>query len=177
MVCGLPSSHEAERGMRLTFTSLGGAVAKNRATAPPQPDLPSGIGHGKERIAGATQFDAASICWRPAECSLVAARSDLSWLGGAVGPVSPQPSPKVNVSLIPRSASLLLGRPQPFTVAVRLLSQNMCFAATQSAPSTKKNPALIGPGSPFEMDSKEAYWRSLLTHETRKGAIGCGTAC
>jgi hypothetical protein len=26
------------------------------------------------------------------------------------------------------------------------------------------------------MDSREDYWAVVLTHETRKGTIGCGTA-
>jgi hypothetical protein len=40
----------------------------------------------------------------------------------------------------------------------------------------KKNPALIGPGSMVGMDSREDYWAVVLTHETRKGTTGCGTA-
>lgn len=123
-------------------------------------------------LGGRSSLTSVPIRWRPAIFFAVS----LLGCGGAVGPVSPQPPPQeVNVSLIPRSASLLLGRPQPFTVVVRCCLKHV-FAATQSAPSTKKNPALIGPGSPFEMDSTEAYWAVVLTHETRKGAIGCGTA-
>src|SRR6267154_575088 len=131
--------------------------------------LAHGMGHGTRR---AQQFDERSNSLAPRDFF----RRVSPGCGGAVGPVSSQPPPQeVNVSLIPRSASLLLGRPQPFTVVVRCCLKHV-FAATQSAPSTKKNPALIGPGSPFEMDSTEAYWAVVLTHETRKGTIGCGTA-
>src|SRR5882672_12193253 len=35
--CGLPSSNEAERGMRLTFTSWEGGCGETGPTAPPQP--------------------------------------------------------------------------------------------------------------------------------------------
>ena len=131
------------------------------------------LAHGMRRgTRRAQQFDERSNSLAPRDFF----RRVSPGCGGAVGPVSPQPPPQeVNVSLIPRSASLLLGRPQPFTVLVRCCLKHV-FAATQSAPSTKKNPALIGPGSPFEMDSTEAYWAVVLTHETRKGAIGCGTA-
>ena len=50
------------------------------------------------------------------------------------------------------------------------------FAAKQSVPVTKKTPALIGPGSVVGMDFREDYWAVVLTHETRKGTTGCGTA-
>jgi hypothetical protein len=76
--------------------------------------LAHGMGHGTRR---AQQFDERSN-------SLAAPRDFFRRVspgcGGAVGPASPQPPPQeVNVSLIPRSASLLLGRPQPFIVVVR----------------------------------------------------------
>ena len=75
--------------------------------------LAHGMGHGTRR---AQQFDERSNSLAPRDFF----RRVSPGCGGAVGPVSPQPPPQeVNVSLIPRSASLLLGRPQPFTVAVR----------------------------------------------------------
>ena len=101
-------------------------------------------------LGGRSSLTSVPIRWRPA----IFFAESLLGCGGAVGPVSPQPPPQV---------------------VVRCCLKHV-FAATQSAPSTKKNPALIGPGSPFEMDSTEAYWAVVLTHETRKGAIGCGTA-
>src|SRR6267143_3162999 len=118
-------------------------------------------------FGGRGSLTSVPIRWRPAIFFAVS----LLGCGGAVGPASPQPPPQeVNVSLIPRSADHNLLQCWSGAVSKHV------FAATQSAPSTKKNPALIGPGSPFEMDSTETYWAVVLTHETRKGAIGCGTA-
>src|SRR5467141_591150 len=126
--------------------------------------LAHGMGHGTRR---AQQFDERSNSLAPRDffrrVSPGLWRS--RWPGFATAP-----SPRSK-----RQPHTTLGRPQPFTVLVRCCLKPV-FAATQSAPSTKKNPALIGPGSPFEMDSTEAYWAVVLTHETRKGAIGCGTA-
>src|ERR1700704_6568914 len=67
-------------------------------------------------LGGRSSLTSVPIRWRPAIFFAVS----LLGCGGAVGPASPQPPPQeVNVSLIPRSAALLLGRPQPFTVVVR----------------------------------------------------------
>ena len=75
--------------------------------------LAHGMGHGIRR---ARQFDERSNSLAPRDFF----RRVSPGCGGAVGPASPQPPPQeVNVSLIPRSAALLLGRPQPFTVVVR----------------------------------------------------------
>ena len=126
--------------------------------------LAHGMGHGTRR---AQQFDERSNSLAPRDFF----RRVSPGCGGAVGPVSPQPPPQeVNVSLIPRSADHNLLQCWSGAVSKHV------FAATQSAPGTKKNLALIGPGSAFRMESTEAYWAVVLTHETRKGAIGCGTA-
>src|SRR6266481_5446808 len=83
-------------------------------------------------LGGRSSLTSVPIRWRPAIFFAVS----LLGCGGAVGPVSPQPPPQV---------------------VVRCCLKNV-FAATQSAPSTKKNPAMIGPGSPFGMESTRAYW-------------------
>src|SRR5438309_8657091 len=95
--------------------------------------LAHGMGHGTRR---AQQFDECSNSLAPRDFF----RRVSPGCGGAVGPASPQPPPQeVNVSLIPRSASLLLGRSQPFTVVVRCCLKT-CVCCDPICPWYKKEP-------------------------------------